>query len=466
MVKVAIRKIGKSYQIVISLGADEQGKQIRKYKTFRPAPNMTEKQALKEVRRLEIEFENNCKFRSDYNENMTLRELCDWYFENIAPQTLRESTIDGQKNMLENHILNDLGRFRLREISPAMLDKHFMTIRERGSIKELYKVREDFDLMAFTKGKGLSAYRLALNKIMAENTFTSLCKGETLTSKEKMDDVCDFLGLDCEKAFERVHKPLNNNFIRKIGLALSAVFSSAVKKQIMRENPFKFVTAPKKAEISHTVLDLEQASLLLRLLEDCKNHTHRALFKLLLFTGIRSGEARALLWDDIDFDTGLMTINKGLDNKGRITPPKTSKSVRIINLTGSLLDFLKEYKSEQTENVILMRNNRGIVFPNSFGDYMTEGVAITALKKLIKGTALPQTLTVHGLRHTNASLLISEGNTPTTVSALLGHSKTSTTLNIYAHSFQAQQAKALEGLALHLTNGAEDKEQSSEDSEE
>jgi integrase len=440
-----LRKINKSYQIVVSLGNDEQGKQVRKYKTYRPAPNLTEKQARKEAERQARIFEDNCKCRSEYNENMTLRQLCDWYFETIAPQTLKLSTLDSQKNVIENHILRDLGRFKLREIQVAMLDKHFVMIKNRGVVHQLYRVRKDFDLMEYIKNKGLSAYKLALSGVMSENSLISLCKGETRTTEQFVTAICDFLNLDSEKVFECEYKPLNNNFVKKIQLALSAVFASAVKKQIMRENPMNFVTPPKRQEFQHTALDLEQTEIFLQLLENCQNLSCKYMFKLMLFTGIRSGEARALLHSDINLDTGLMDIGKSIDNKGRVTSPKTNSSRRVISLPQPVCDFLKEYR---TLNPLITSSD--VFFPNTSGGYMTESVTIANLKRLIKGSNLPQTLTVHSLRHTSASLLISDGNNATTVSALLGHSSTSTTLNVYAHAFKEQQARALEGLALHL----------------
>jgi integrase len=248
-------------------------------------------------------------------------------------------------------------------------------------------------------------------------------------------------------------KPLNSNFVKRIQLVLSSVFENAVKKQIMRENPMRLVTPPKKQEQLHTALTGEQAKERLERLKAGNNRTMSMFLTFIMFTGTRSGEARALTWDDINLDTGLVTAGKNVDPKKRVTEPKTKSSVRVIRLIDEVCEMLKEYKTEQEkfrESLGNTWSEQGIVFPNSRGSYMVECSVIYYLKRTIKGTAIPQTLTVHGLRHTFASLLISQGEIATNVSALLGHASTSATLNIYAHSFRVQQAVAMENIGNML----------------
>jgi hypothetical protein len=65
---------------------------------------------------------------------MTLRELWNWYLENVAPQTLKQSTIDSRINVMDNHILPEMGHFKLRDINPAMLDKHFTKLQKKADM--------------------------------------------------------------------------------------------------------------------------------------------------------------------------------------------------------------------------------------------------------------------------------------------------------------------------------------------
>lgn len=77
----SIEKRGDTYRIMVSLGYNMEGKQIRKNTTFKPPKNVTEGKAEKLAMAFAYEFEKKCMGMTNFNENMRFLELCEWYFE-------------------------------------------------------------------------------------------------------------------------------------------------------------------------------------------------------------------------------------------------------------------------------------------------------------------------------------------------------------------------------------------------
>ena len=84
-----ITKRGNTFQIVVSMGYDTDGKKIRKTTTFKPPANTTEKKAEKLAKDFAFEFEQRCKGMTELKENMRFADLVEWYFDNYAPNALK-----------------------------------------------------------------------------------------------------------------------------------------------------------------------------------------------------------------------------------------------------------------------------------------------------------------------------------------------------------------------------------------
>ena len=213
----------------------------------------------------------------------------------------------------------------------------------------------------------------------------------------------------------------------------------------------------KPTETNRAVMNIEQAQTFLARLASLENISVRALLVTALFTGARSGELRALHWSDIDTRNGLIYVNKGIDEKNRITTPKTAKSTRYIQIDFRLCAFLESYQGEQQTYIEDMRGrvaDNDIVFPAiSNGGYMNRHYPNKVIKSLIKNTDIPQDLHIHSLRHSFTSIMINDGADAKKVQAALGHSSITTTQNIYSHIFAETLAKSMQGVSMALTNG-------------
>ena len=195
---------------------------------------------------------------------------------------------------------------------------------------------------------------------------------------------------------------------------------------------------------------------LLTRLERLENISVRALLLTALFTGMRSGELRALQWADIDTQRGLINMSKSIDDLNRATTPKTKSGVRIVQIDMRLAVFLAQYYREQRDYIEAARGrvaDNGIVFPaTTTGEHMNRGYPNRVIKTLIRDTDLPRDLHIHSLRHCFTSILINTGADAKVVQTALGHSRVATTLDIYAHVFAATLAKSMQGVSLALTD--------------
>ena len=131
-------------------------------------------------------------------------------------------------------------------------------------------------------------------------------------------------------------------------------------------------------------------------------------------------------------DNSLKVIEAGVIDKEKA---KTQYSVRLINLNDETIKVLKEYKSWQDDYILSVGDKwqgEDRVFTSKYGGHINPSICTTILRKMVRKYDLPK-ITFHELRHTFAAILNGKGVDVKTISELLGHADTSTTLNIYTH---------------------------------
>ena len=192
------------------------------------------------------------------------------------------------------------------------------------------------------------------------------------------------------------------------------------------------------------VLDKAQAEFFLSRLMCVNDISVKATIVTQLFIGARTSELRALTWDDVNLDAGVIDINKSADKKGRVNKPKTKAGLRIIRIDAALIGFLLQYKrlqNEQIESLGSLWKDNNLCFPNTTGGFMPQGTTNRAVLQIVTGTDLPQDLHPHSLRHSFASLLIDGGADVKAVQGLLGHASATMTLDVYSHSLASVHGK-------------------------
>lgn len=167
------------------------------------------------------------------------------------------------------------------------------------------------------------------------------------------------------------------------------------------------------------------------------------LFKTLYYCGLRKGEAKALNWNDIDFNNMTISINKTLSEnvcgqKYVITSPKTKTSNRVLPIPLDLQNSLKQlFEEQQTKDTF---NYNWFVFGTK---EPLKNDTIRSRKNKYSKLAKVKQIRVHDFRHSTASLLINSGANITIVAKYLGHSKVEETLNTYSHMFKGKMDEIL-----------------------
>ena len=164
------------------------------------------------------------------------------------------------------------------------------------------------------------------------------------------------------------------------------------------------------------------------------NQLHITLYRFLLATGLRIGEALALNWSDIDFTDKSVSVDKTIvqtmNRKERVQDgAKTKESNRVVSLDSQTLVLLKIWKKQQANNFLSLIDTKIFSCEGRLYTYANE---ILILKKYFKGAGVPD-IGFHGFRHTHASLLMNNGVNPKEIQARLGHADYSITMNTYGH---------------------------------
>jgi integrase len=226
---------------------------------------------------------------------------------------------------------------------------------------------------------------------------------------------------------------------------LNVAMSDAVEWQMLAANPCKAVSLPRVESRDYTVLNREQAQALIAFLD---GHALEALVTVALATGMRRGELLCLKWSDVDLERGHMYIQRSLtfiNGQGyKEVTPKTKSSKRHITLPRFALETLKRHRTAQVKVRLESATwtDPDLVFPTKTGKYIPTSTLQREFRLILERAELPP-MRFHDLRHTCATLLLSQGISPKVVQELLGHSSIKITMDRYGHVIPGMQETAM-----------------------
>jgi integrase len=230
-------------------------------------------------------------------------------------------------------------------------------------------------------------------------------------------------------------KGLSTSTVRSAYTILRAILDTAVRDGALATNPAAVIRRPKVVTTEAAFLSPEQVRCLL----DASVTTRYArLFALLVNTGLRRGEALALSWADVDLTEGLLRVRGTLarvDGALVVTEPKTARSKRTVPLSPAAVDILRAVRASQLEERLRAGSQwhqTKFVFTTEFGEPCDPRNALRALKAAAGRGGLPP-VGLHTLRHSAASVMLSNGVPLKVVSDMLGHSSIAITGDIYGH---------------------------------
>lgn len=171
-----------------------------------------------------------------------------------------------------------------------------------------------------------------------------------------------------------------------------------------------------------------------------------ALYILLLYLGLRRGEALALRWSDLR--DGVLTVERQIDRRGREQAyTKTSSSRREIGLTDEVLEVLSVHQSRmQAEAHGQARQPDGLIFPSRDGTILNPSNLNRHFKTVLAAAGLPSSIRLHDLRHTTGKTAEAAGVPIAAISAMLGHANTAITQKLYGHGDSEGSKVAIRGI--------------------
>ena len=385
----SIEKRGKnSYRLSCLAGYNLQGKPIKKTKTV----HCTKKEAEIELAKFVADVQNGMVIEG---KSLKFSEFTEIWKRDYGSKELAPSTYKRYCRMLETRLLPYFGHFYVNKIKPT-------------------------DIMQF---------------------YDLLSKDTQLVRKKDNDG-------------NKTLKPLSGKTILEHHRLLRAMLHKAVYWQVIVSNPAERVQPPKAKKPKRKYYDDDQCKILLENLEqlDEEEIKYKTAIILTVFTGVRLGELMGLEWNDIDFRNGIVSINRSsqyLADTGVFTKvPKTESSIREVAIPDFVISLLEEYKLWYEEQKSLYGElwiNSNRLFVQADGKPMHPSTISKWFVKFIGQIGLP-VINFHGLRHTNATLLIAQNIDVAVVAARLGHAQITTTFNFYVHPIIAHNKKA--GFAL------------------
>ena len=390
----SIEKRGKnSYRLIVCHGFNLDGKPIRHTKTV----HGTKSQAKIELAKFVAEVEQGTVIEG---KSITFKEFTEIWKRDYGSKELAPSTYRRYLGMLESRILPYLGHFKLDKIKPTDIMKFYDMLDKDTQIR----------------------------RVKCNNGYRTL-------------------------------KPLSQKTILEHHRLIRAILHRAVYWQLLFSNPCERVQPPKSKKPKRRYYDDEQCKILLSNLNELSvdDIKYKTAITLTLFTGVRLGELMGLEWSDIDFANGIVSINKSsqyLADKGVFTKtPKTESSIREVAIPDFVVSLLEQYKLWYDEQKLFygeLWTDSNRLFVQADGKPMHPSTVSKWFVKYVSQIGLP-VINFHGLRHTNATLLISQNIDVAVVAARLGHAQITTTFNFYVHpiiSHNRNAGNALENLLL------------------
>lgn len=395
------RKKGRGYEIRVSCGIDINGKKLGKSKTWVPDKSMTPRQIEKELERQKVLFEEEVKSGICPDNKIRFVDFSKRWMDEYAKDKLAIKTFTRYEIYLRR-INKGIGHLKLKDITPLQLNAFYRSLEADG-VNQKKKYDKDGNLI----------------------------NGGRLAPKTILDH----------------HR------------VISKILSTAVKWGLLEKNVAERADPPKVPHREIRYLNEEEVRQMITMLDN-EPIQYRTMITLLVYTGIRRGELCGLEWKDIDFQTQVMHVCRSaqyIGNKTMITKePKTKSGIRHFSLSTTACIMLRKYRQWQIEQRFKAGDQWcecDRLFTSWNGQPIHPDTITNWFAKFIKRSELPY-VTLHSLRHTNATLMIAEGTDVCTVSRRLGHANTATTLNIYAHALKSKDREAANTIERTLSRYA------------
>ncbi|HNW87943.1 MAG TPA: site-specific integrase [Candidatus Limiplasma sp.] len=336
-------------------------------------------------------------------EDLTFGEYANKYLADYARPSTSASNVRTLTNMLDKRILPAFGSTPLRRINAHQLQQFINALSEAPKASTVIPPDQ-------RAGHTRNAERLAAQ--MQAYQATQEARPSTLSPRS----------------------------VHQYYAYLTSMLSRAVKWGYLKTNPMESVTPPKVRKRKAHFLDDDQAVDLLRKLAHEENVTFRAAVLLALLCGLRLGEVGALTFDDVNFREGYIDISRALkyspDAGSFIGYTKSDASDRIVDLPDGMLLLLEQTRAYQEYCASVLGDRwRGVgrIVCNWDGSPQHHDTPSKQWRKFADKNGFAD-VRFHDLRHSHATILLSNNVDVVSVSSRLGHDNAEVTLKVYAHA--------------------------------
>jgi len=352
---------------------------------------------------------------------------------------IKDSTRSEYRQNIDAHIIPKLGNIPLQKLRPDAVQSFVNELFQSGRINKA--VESKGTVIKTRSGSWEARYTIGdetgkriMKRIYAKTEKEVRDKLEAqlkLIKPEKKKEAP--AGLSA-RTVELIHTTLQAALT--IAYALNYIPSNPALSKIPGRRPHGIVL-PRAEKQEMQILQGDEVTAFMDAVE---NHTHKALFQILLWTGIRRGECGGITWDCVNFKDHTILIKQQLQRervKGgqlQLVPVKNDK-VRLISPPATVFELLAERKREQAQAQLVagqLWHKSDLVFTGALGKPLDLDAVYKSFKRLLKANNIPD-IRLHDLRHTAVTIMLENGDGAKVVQKELGHHSAGFTLDVYGH---------------------------------
>ena len=390
--------------------------------------------------------------------DMTIRERKDGLYEGRIRKSyyrLNKSFYGKTKKEVKTKAREYLIKYAPSNNDDDEVDKKTITLSQyyEGWLAD-YKCRK---VKASTYERLVSLYKTKIHPVLGDKLLAEIAQRD-------IQIMLDMYAFNADNA-------ISFSTLKKIKCCLNECFNQAIADNLISKNPclnvklphrdsLKVMTKEQRALSDKEIEAFKRAALLKWEYKDEYVSRCRLVLLLILNTGLRLGEVRALRWSDIDEEQGCLIVNKQVQsceyieinnevwvkrNVNHIGSQKTAASKREIPINEGIQFCLDELRSYDLRNGI----ESEYIACGENGQIVDGKNLYRSLKRLLADAGIEsQNVTVHTLRHSFGSYLLRHGVKVEYVSALLGHASISITYNVYIHVLRKEKFKVLKSISV------------------
>ena len=370
--------------------------------------------------------------------------LAEWL--RAIEHTVRPSTFESYERNVRNHVIAHIGSTRLTKVDAVVLNGLYAYLLSAGR-RPSSRRGKGYEPEVVERALALRAEGLTL-VATAEQLRAEFASAEHITK----DTLASLLRRNASRRTERP-AGLDRRTVNYVHTILHRAMKDAVRWGRLARNPADASDPPHGGQKSDGIQAWDAATLR-SFLDDSRLRGDRlhGLWVLLATSGMRRGEALGLRWRDVDLDASRVRVVQTLiqtRGKASISEPKTACGRRPISLDKATVAVLREHRKQMLKERLLVGpdfKDADFVFHQPDGSTLKpDAVSATFLRRVESSDA--GRITLHGLRHTWATLALEKGIHPRVVQERLGHSTIAITLGIYSHVTPTLHDEAAETVA-------------------